>query len=281
VKDKHFKDSTLDRDQLEEEIEKSIRTLKVRELEKITKKQPNSENNPKFEKRKSIPGPLRKTKPKHVSTQPEKRFRPFDPVFHSQNLIQSNKVNQISTKMEIELHQKVKEKVIEKVETISSGEEFSEPVDLMNAQVFGCVFCYKKLKDYKKAFGHYLLHCNVFIECAKCDQKFTDLGKFRFHNSAHNENCNLLNLNKFKVVRKWVQRFLNYFNKQKEELIRLTCDMNQVYCPVCLMMSSFFNINRKSGLNKDQTIETHIDQCFSYSRVHCNYEGIKTEFCLD
>jgi hypothetical protein len=266
VKDKHFKDSNLERDQLEEQIDKSIRTLKVTELEKITKKQINTNVNKNISnkrKRKSIPGPLRETKSDSFPS--VKQLRPIVPLFLNRTFVKLNGsddlsnnlkastfvtfptqvlkskpsiVFEIPAKVGIDFPKKVQSvnQILLNVETrpkqvntevineqkLIIDEEILKPVIVSKdgkKEVFGCIFCHEKFQEYSPAFIHYLLHFNLFIECAKCSQKFTSVDKFRSHNSLHNENSNLLNLNKFKVIRKWIDNFLNFMINERKELI--------------------------------------------------------------
>jgi hypothetical protein len=331
VKDKHFKDSNLERDQLEEQIDKSIRTLKVLELEKITKKQINTnvnKNISKKRKRKSIPGPLRETKSDSLPS--VKQLRPIVPLFLNRTFVKLNasdhfnknlkattfvtfptqvlkskppvvfgipakvgidspkkvqSVNQFLVSVETRPKQMNTEVISE--EKLIIDEEILKPAIVSidgKKQIFGCIFCHKKIEEYGLAFIHYLLHFNLFIGCEKCDLKFTSVDKFRSHNSLHNENSNLLNLNKFKVIRKWIEKFLNFMINDRKELIELTRDVTRVRCPVCLMVSNVYQINGKNDLQNDETIESHIHKhlkYFPYECIDCSYDDIKTEFCLD
>ncbi len=331
VKDKHFKDSNLERDQLEEQIDKSIRTLKVTELEKITKKQINTNVNKNISnkrKRKSIPGPLRETKSDSFPS--VKQLRPIVPLFLNRTFVKLNGsddlsnnlkastfvtfptqvlkskpsiVFEIPAKVGIDFPKKVQSvnQILLNVETrpkqvntevineqkLIIDEEILKPVIVSKdgkKEVFGCIFCHEKFQEYSPAFIHYLLHFNLFIECAKCSQKFTSVDKFRSHNSLHNENSNLLNLNKFKVIRKWIEKFLNFMINERKELIELTRDVTRVRCPVCLMVSNIYHINGKNDLQNDETIESHIHKhlkYFPYECIDCSYDDIKTQFCLD
>ncbi|CAG2111071.1 unnamed protein product [Medioppia subpectinata] len=336
--DKHMKKSPLNRKEFDEKVEESMRTLKVTELEMITKR-PITAVKPtvKTMKPKSTPGPLRE--PQRVVTSPVppiKRLRPLMVALPiSQTTTQTNQpiaavpiavgpiaavqtaltASEASTSKNVPLFvrvlpaadpktvhiitpmpctstpvkpsiPKISDEIIsdDEVEISSDEEAFGFEFDSLKAKTYGCVFCCKRYSDYNKAFDHYLRHCFVYLECAKCHLKLKNITDFRSHNALHKDQQNLLKLNEFKGVRKWIERFLRYQSDDRKSLIDMSCDVNRVYCPVCLFVSAVFDIQSTKQLANCETIESHIHnhlQYFPYECIDCNYEDIKTEFCLD
>ena len=228
--DKHLKKSPLTRNALEQEIERNILTLQIKVLEKVTKKEPTTPKTVhKRKKLKSVPGPPRegvsdlpKFLPQIFPTHSTiiKPIDSFNAIGGDDNLQRSPliiPVGQLAHNLYLsfpshplmtstpisknQINSDLKTVIQTEVCLSSSEEELSDSdYDLMKdkSEVYGCVFCLKRFQNYHKVFDHYLLHCNAFIECAKCDLKFRTIGDFRSHNPLHNENCNLLNVNQYK-----------------------------------------------------------------------------------
>ena len=87
-----------------------------------------------------------------------------------------------------------------------------------------------------------------------------------------------------KTARKWIEKFLDYLKNDRQTVLAMTYNVNNIYCVVCFMVSKVYNFESKTVLPKSVTIESHIHNhlnYFPFECIDCNYEDIKTEFYLD